>query len=140
MKPKKMFLTCWLPVGLNFLLATPLPLPFPELEFSFLGKLDLVVESLLSSELASLPESTEEFFLTLLGLHDEEFSSLVLSLLACSADFFCTSSKSWKQSAPHGSFLLNLSSGPSKRSKENNIYYTLGTNYSVKTKVLNKFN
>ena len=59
----------------------------PELEFSFVGKLDLVVESLLSSELASFPESTDEFFFILPPLEDA-------SSLFSFSFFFLTSSKS----------------------------------------------
>jgi hypothetical protein len=51
------------------------PFPFPA------GKLDRVVESLLSSELASFPESTEEFFFTLLGGLLKLINKLKISLI-----------------------------------------------------------
>ena len=102
---------CWPPFPFPF--PPNFLLPFPELEFSFLGKLDLVVESLLSSELASFPESTDEFFFTLLGFDAELVSSLLDSLTTATVDFFLlwTSSNNWKQSGPHGSVWI-LSSGP----------------------------
>ena len=59
----------------------------PEFEFSFFGKLERVVESLLSSELASFPESTEEFFF-IFPPFDEDSSLFSFSF------FFLTSSRS----------------------------------------------